>query len=211
MFRSSRRLQICRLQETCTRTLSEIYRRSRSFVIWYLASHAQLEQLMWTYIYHYLAWLPLSPHICALSNLIVSLTSHLCIIQFDCLSNLLLVPGDLEEQEQRPNLDPRRRRRLKTRQKPPDYLHLQYLTIYFPVPLRKVYLLTMVMNVPSRNYSRRLCSVFHVQKSQHMMTEMPLTSYWDEIHMRLENVLVFYWQCFGSGKFLSPYSQLIDN
>ena len=84
--------------------------------------------------------LPLSPHICAPSNLIVSQTSHLCIIKFDCLSHLLLVPGDLEEQEQCPNLDPRRRRRLKTSPKPPDYLHLQYLTICFPVPLKRVFI-----------------------------------------------------------------------
>merc|ERR1712013_83028 len=44
------------------------------------------------------------------------------------------------------NIDPRRRRRLKlAKKKTSDYLHLQYLTIYFPVPLGKVYLLTMVM------------------------------------------------------------------
>ena len=141
---------------------------------------------MW--IYHYPIWWPLSPHICAPSNLIVSLTSHLSIIKFDCLSHLLLVPGDLEEQEQRPNLDPRRRRRLKTSPKPPDYLHLQYLTIYFPVPLKRVFI-----NVSNGVFSRCLRSVFHLPKLlQILWQQMPSTSSRDEIHMPLENMLMFY-------------------
>ena len=88
----------------------------------------------------------------SVSSLIVPLASHLGTI--DCLSHLLLVPGDLEEQEQRPNLDPRRRRRLKTSQKPPDYLHLQYLTIYFPVPLKRVFIYP-----PSKSTSQAV--IFH--------------------------------------------------
>ena len=116
MFRSSKLPQTCRSQETCMRTLSETCRRSR----FDLFSQPQLAEIL-------------------VSSFIVPLASHLCTIKFYCLSHLL-VPGDLEEQEQCPNLDPQRRRRLKTSQKPPDYLHLQYLTIYFPVPLKRVFI-----------------------------------------------------------------------
>ena len=78
-------------------------------------------------------------------------------IKFGCLSHLL-VPGDLEEQEQRPNLDPRRRRRLKISQKTPDYLHLQYLTIYFPVPLKRVFIYP-----PSKLMSQ--AAIFHAVRA----------------------------------------------
>ena len=43
MFRSSRRPQTCRSQETCMRMLLEIYRRSRSFVTWHLPSHPHVD------------------------------------------------------------------------------------------------------------------------------------------------------------------------
>ena len=143
-----------------------------------------------------------------MSSLIVPLASHLCTIKFDFLSHLL-VPGDLEEQEQRPNLDPRCRRRLKTSQKPPDYLHLQYLTIYFPVPLRRVFIYlqwNIDVNVSRVIFTPFALCIPFAEIAANKMTEMPSTSSRDEIHMPLENILVFYWQRFGSGKFLSLFS-----